>query len=83
MPSAFGEYVPQWPVLSVERLDHAYAPPFEIRHYWLSWNGDPAGADEFRHRNFMSAATLPGAGQVLDTYCRDRARWRRALQRAV
>lgn len=68
MPGAFGEHVPRHSVLSVGRLEHVYSPPFEIRHYWLSWNGDATGADEFRHRNYMSAATVPGAGQVLDTY---------------
>jgi hypothetical protein len=68
MPGPFGEHVPRRPSLSVGDLDHLYAPPFEIRHYWLSWNGDTAGADDFRHRNFMSDARLPGAGQVLDRY---------------
>jgi hypothetical protein len=68
MPNAFGEHVPRRATLTVGALDHLYAPPFEIRHYWLSWNGDAKGADAFRHRNFMSDARVPGAGQVLDTY---------------
>lgn len=68
MPGAFGEHVPHRPVISVEAVDHLYAPAFEIRHYWLSWNGEPAGADDFRHRNYMSFATMPGAAQALDTY---------------
>lgn len=68
MPGAFGEHVPRRAALAVGALDHVHAPPFEIRHYWLSWNGDPAGADAFRHRNFMSDARVPGAGQALDTY---------------
>jgi hypothetical protein len=68
MPGAFGEHVPDRPVISVDAVDHLYAPPFEIRHYWLSWNGEPAGADDFRHRNYMSFATMPGAAQALDTY---------------
>lgn len=71
LPTAFGEHIPHHRTLSVAALDHVYAPPFEIRHYWLSWNGDTTGADEFRHRNFMSAATVPGAGQVLDRYTHD------------
>ncbi|HZG08110.1 MAG TPA: DUF4838 domain-containing protein [Allosphingosinicella sp.] len=68
MPGDFGEHVPRHEVLSIGSLDHLYAPPFEIRHYWLSWNGDSIGADAFRHRNYMSAATIPGAGHALDQY---------------
>lgn len=68
MPGAFGEHVPRHRVLSVAQLDHAYAPPFEIRHYWLAWNGHPQGAEEFKRRNYMSAASMPGAGQALDRY---------------
>jgi hypothetical protein len=68
MPNAFGEHVPRRASLTVGALDHLYAPPFEIRHYWLSWNGDATGADEFRHRNFMSDARAPGAEQVLDRH---------------
>ncbi|WP_225421250.1 DUF4838 domain-containing protein [Sphingomonas parva] len=68
MPTAFGEFVPEHRRLSVGRLDFAYAPPFEIRRYWLAWNGDTTGADEFRHRNFMSEATAPGYGHALDQY---------------
>jgi len=71
MPTDFGEVVPSYRSLSVGALSYTYAPPFEIRHYWLSWNGDPTGADEFRHRNFMSAATVPGAGQQLDKFTAD------------
>jgi len=71
MPTDFGEVVPSHPSLSVGTLSFAYAPPFEIRHYWLSWNGDGTGADDFRHRNFMSAATVPGAAQQLDRYTAD------------
>jgi hypothetical protein len=68
MPGSFGEHVPHHQTLTVGVIDHLYAPPFEIRHYWLSWNGDGTGADYFRHRNFMSFATLPGAKQTLDNY---------------
>ena len=71
MPTAFGEHVPRHRTLSVGALDHLYAPPFEIRHYWLSWNADPTGAEEFQRRNFMSSASVPGAGQVLDTLTTD------------
>jgi hypothetical protein len=71
LPTSFGEVVPERAKLAIGKLAFAYAPPFEIRHYWLSWNADSTGADEFRHRNFMSTATVPGAAQALDQYTRD------------
>lgn len=71
MPTAFGEVIPARSDLSVGTLAFAYAPPFEIRHYWTAWNGSEDGAEEFRHRNFMSLARLPGNGQELDAYTRD------------
>ncbi|WP_242138013.1 DUF4838 domain-containing protein [Sphingomonas sp. TREG-RG-20F-R18-01] len=71
LPTAFGEVVPQHRDLSVGTLSFAYAPPFEIRHYWTAWNGSEDGAEEFRHRNFMSLARLPGNGQALDAYTTD------------
>jgi hypothetical protein len=71
MPTAFGEVVPEHSRLSVGALDFVYAPPFEIRRYWISWNGDRTGLDEFQRRNFMSAATMPGSGHALDQYTAD------------
>jgi hypothetical protein len=67
MPTQLGEVVPQHKRLAVGALDYAHAPPFEIRRYWISWNGDQTGADDFRHRNFMSDATLP-MGHALEAY---------------
>ena len=61
----FGECIPAHAELKVGTLDHAYAPPFEVRHYWLSWNGDTTGADEFKRRNFMSSTTVTGMGHAL------------------
>jgi hypothetical protein len=54
-------------------LDFAYSPPFEIRRYWISWNGDKTGAEDFERRNFMSGATVPGFGHALDQYTSDLA----------
>lgn len=68
MPTEFGECVPERPTLSVGRLDFAYAPPFEIRHYWLSWNADSTGANEFRRRNFMTETSMGGMGHALGQY---------------
>lgn len=71
LPTAFGEVVPRHPYLSIGALDHLYAPPFEIRHYWISWEGDKTDAEEFRHRNFMSSAQLVGMGHALGDYTID------------
>lgn len=43
MPGEFGECVPRHGRLAVGQLDYAYASPFEVRRYWLSWNGDTTG----------------------------------------
>ena len=71
LPTDFGEVVPEKPVLSLGELDFAYAPPFEIRHYWLSWNADRTGSDEFRRRNFMTETSLVGMGHSLGSYTSD------------
>jgi hypothetical protein len=73
MPTEFGEVVPRHKRLSVGALAFSYAPPFEIRRYWTSWNGSVAGQDDFRRRNFMSDATMPGSGHALDQYTADLA----------
>jgi hypothetical protein len=71
MPTSFGEVVPDHDRLAVGRLDFVHAPPFEIRRYWIGWNSDTSGMDEFQHRNFMSAATMAGYGHALDQYTAD------------
>lgn len=73
MPTEFGEVIPEHARLSVGAVEFAYSPPFEIRRYWISWNGDSKGADEFQRRNFMSGATVPGYGHALDQYTADLA----------
>jgi len=65
LPGDFGECIPAAPELKIGALDHAYAPPFEVRHYWLSWNAAGDGADEFQRRNFMSSSRLAGMGHAL------------------
>jgi hypothetical protein len=59
LPTEFGECVPHHKVLSVGRLEFSYAPPFEVRKYWLSWNGDSSGNDAFQMRNFLNRAVVP------------------------
>lgn len=68
MPTDFGECIPEQPHLAIGTLERAYAPPFEIRHYWGSWNADGTGAKEFRRRNFMSEASVAGMGHALGAY---------------
>ncbi|MEO6908445.1 MAG: DUF4838 domain-containing protein, partial [Abditibacteriaceae bacterium] len=68
LPTDFGECIPVKTTLTVGDIDYAYAPPFEIRHYWLSWNGDQTGAAEFRRRNFMTETSMVGMGHALGQY---------------
>src|ERR1043165_2378228 len=68
VPTDFGECIPERASIRVGDVDLAYAPPFEIRHYWLSWNADGTGAEEFRRRNFMSETSLAGMGHALGQY---------------
>jgi hypothetical protein len=69
-PSEFGECIPKQPTLKVGRLDHAYAPPFEIRNYWVAWNGEQEGREEFKHRNFMNRAGV-NSGHAIGQYTKD------------
>jgi len=68
VPTEFGECIPEKPTLTIGDVDLAYAPPFELRHYWLSWNGDGTGANEFRRRNFMTETSIVGMGHALGKY---------------
>ncbi len=70
LPGELGECIPEHARLSVGELDYAYAPPFEVRRYWLSWNGDTTGKDEFMRRNFFNDASVPN-GHALGGYTKD------------
>ena len=70
MPTEFGACIPQQAELLQPPLDHAYTPPFEIRSYWLSWNGDRSDYENFAHRNFMNLQRFP-AGHSLSQYLKD------------
>jgi len=54
MPTDFGECIPETPTLTLGALDEVYAPPFEVRSYWISWVGDSRGREDFQRRNFMT-----------------------------
>ena len=70
MPTAFGECIPERQALRIGALDERYAPPFEVRKYWISWNGDGDGAAAFRLRNFMNDVVVP-SGHTLAKYVAD------------
>ncbi len=69
LPTEFGECIPEEPSLKVGTLDHVYSSPFEIRSYWISWNGDNSGAEEFQRRNMLSGrGDMPPTGHALGKY---------------
>ena len=70
LPTDFGECIPEHKALSVGKLDFAYGSPFEVRHYWLSWNADPTGQLDFQRRNFGNSINVPN-GHALAHYTKD------------
>ena len=70
LPTDFGASIPRQATLTVDTLDVAYAPPFEVRRYWLSWNGDSSGREEFMRRNRLNDLSVP-AGHALGHYVED------------
>jgi len=72
LPTDFGECIPEHETLMIGNLDHAYASPFELRSYWISWNGSPVGRREFSLRNFMTVGVpAPGCGHALRQYTQE------------
>lgn len=63
----FGECIPSKPQLELPVLDFAYAPPFEVRSFMVSWLGDRSGIEEFSHRNFLNQVRVP-CGHSLGKY---------------
>ncbi|HEY1065472.1 MAG TPA: DUF4838 domain-containing protein, partial [Pirellulales bacterium] len=70
VPGEFGECIPSHPKLVVGDLDYAYGSPFEVRRYWLAWNADATGREEFAHRNFFNEVLVPN-GHSLATYTKE------------
>ena len=70
LPTEFGECIPEHATLKVGELNDVYAPFFEVRRYWLSWNGDTTGKDEFMRRNFFNDISVP-SGHCLGKYTKD------------
>ena len=74
LPTAIGECIPDVDKITVGELDHVYSSPFEVRSYWISWNGDGTGAAEFKRRNMMGGGEgFPGTGHILGKYVKDLA----------
>jgi hypothetical protein len=71
LPTAFGECIPESPTLKVGDLDYAYGPPFEIRNYWISWNGATDGQTEFTRRNFMNYEVGVPSGHAIGQYVQE------------
>ena len=71
LPTAIGECVPQVKQLAVNELDYAYAPPFEVRNYWIAWNGSTEGQEEFTRRNFMNYGVGVESGHAIGEYVKE------------
>ena len=70
LPTDFGECIPEHAALKVGKLDFAYGSPFEVRHYWGSWNASALGQLEFQRRNFGNSISVPN-GHALAHYTKD------------
>ncbi|WP_331936289.1 DUF4838 domain-containing protein [Methylosinus sp.] len=69
MPGAIGECIPEEKRLTVGMLDAVYAPPFEIRNFWVAWLGENAGLEDFQLRNMMNiTSSVKVAGHALGKY---------------
>lgn len=71
LPTDIGECIPEKPLLTIEKLDYAYAPPFEVRNYWISWNGSNEGQEEFTRRNFMNSEVGVPNGHAIGEYVKE------------
>jgi hypothetical protein len=70
LPTEIGECIPEFQELSIGELEYAYASPFEVRRYWLSWLGDNSGKTEFMRRNRFNELNVPN-GHNLGQYTKD------------
>ncbi len=71
LPTPIGECIPEQKSLTVGELDTAYAPPFEVRNYWVSWNGANDGQDEFMRRNFLNTGVGVPNGHAIGGYVQE------------
>lgn len=66
IPTELGECIPHRESFDIEGLNLAYAPPFEVRTYWISWNGDRTDYETFAHRNFYNLDRSVSGSHALD-----------------
>ena len=71
LPTAIGECIPEVPTLTVNELEYAYAPPFEVRNYWIAWNGSTEGQEDFTRRNFMNYGVGVPSGHAIGEYVKE------------
>ncbi len=71
LPTTFGACIPDVLTLSVGKLDHAYAPPFEVRNYWIAWNGSYDDFHEFSRRNRMNPGVGVPNGHAIGQYVKE------------
>ena len=66
LPTELGEFIPSRKALDLENIQQLYAPPFEVRTYWISWNGDKTDYETFAHRNFYNLDRQVVGAHTLD-----------------
>lgn len=71
LPTDFGRCVPETPTLTVSKLDYAYAPPFEVRNFWIAWNGSTDDFQEFSRRNRMCPGVGVENGHAMGQYVKE------------
>lgn len=71
LPTAIGECIPESRSLTIGDLDYAYAPPLEVRNYWIAWNGSNDGQEEFTRRNFMNYGVGVPSGHAIGEYVKE------------
>jgi|694.fasta_scaffold10434_6 hypothetical protein len=70
LPTDFGQCIPNVNQLRIGTIDYSYAPPFEVRRYWLSWLGDNSGKIDFMRRNRFNEISVPN-GHILGQYTKE------------
>lgn len=71
LPTEIGECIPDQPTLKIGKLSYAYAPPFEVRNYWIAWNGSTDGYQEFSRRNRMNPGVDVPSGHAIGAYVKE------------
>jgi len=71
LPTAIGECMPDSPTLKIGELQYSYAPPFEVRKYWIAWNGATDDQREFTRRNFMNYEVDVPSGHAIGEYVKE------------